>query len=493
MNDRSQLNEQLEQLVRAWGDEQLGAPPPVAALWHQLSAQLPASLHLSGEAPMSTVEQASNQTPPAPARAHQGRRNAFSIAAVLLVIAVSVLLFRTLHTASGGQPPNTVGASCTPNQAKTLDYTELTNLAMISPQEGWSAGEFFDPGKSIRGVIFHYQHCQWQQYSTHLDFTNISLGPVHMLSAQGGWMLGTLHSNPAQSTNIGLIGFNDAAGVIALHYAQGSWQQVPIPLAAPLKLGDIYPVSDQESWILGDTQAPGYNGPCCSLLLHEQDGVWAKEAIPSAFATFHFDVVAPVGPDDAWFFADAPTGDNYLLHEQHGTWTKQDLGANVSISAFQFLSTQNGWAAGVSYGAGSDPRRDPYLLHYDGTSWKTVSLPTQSNFQHYPQSISLDAPNDGWVAGFAVKNPTGFQENDPLFYHFTQGSWQQVQVTFPASFTVPSAGHPPAVVFSGVTTLAPDDAWANVIAEVQIPNHTQNDYHSFIFHYDGSQWKLVQQ
>ncbi len=159
----------------------------------------------------------------------------------------------------------------------------LNAIAMVSPQDGWAAGNAFA----------HYDGQQWQVSAPISGMVRA----IDMVSATDGWAMGD-------------------AGAI-WHYTGGSWQQVASPTDA--RLLDIEMIGAGEGWAVGYRSSPSYPGtfPPTGVILHYDGTAWELAAeTPSYVLT-------------AVSMADAAHG---LIAGDYGLLLKLDLSSSGKIS-----------------------------------------------------------------------------------------------------------------------------------------------------------------
>jgi hypothetical protein len=450
------------------------------------------------------LERKTNMSMPSPAPTR--RRSswlALSLGAIVMLIGVaSFVLFSTLNHHNQRVSSVFVPAGTCANTSHLFGHIQLNKLSMISPTEGWAVGAILNQNGSqlIAGTIWHLKDCQWQEYHAGFSLANVDLTQIVMLSPNDGWISGTISNDPNSHDPV-----NDPTGLVFFRYSQGQWQQAQIPVANAYNEGKIYPVAANEAWLVVDTfKSFAQGGPinCCGQLLHEQGGKWSKLALPTLLAQREFGALSSIGPNDAWFYAaavsESPQDHTYLVHYHAGNWATFPLPNNTQIYDIQMLSATDGWAAGVNSGYGADHRRDPVALHFDGTRWQDVPLtnPVDPDFAgEYLQSISMVSAQEGWITGFSVNS--GAESKKPVFYHCQLGQCTRVNVALRQDSGTPVPGSLADDVTAnvGVTMVTPDNGWAIITGDVVLPTETSHIsvYHALIFHYDGKTWTLVQQ
>jgi hypothetical protein len=309
-----------------------------------------------------------------------------SLAAVLVIIIISVVLF-TGHAPHTG---STSGLSWTATQP------QLSDIAMVSPTEGWAIGGTTTCYVSDANLETHYSNAD----CSHVD-------------------------------------------ALLMHYQQGVWSQVT--LSIPGQLESISMDSATDGWAVGVTVTKGIE----SILLHYDGQSWQK--VPNSL---NMDLmrVQMLSADDGWAIGDGGDGPGTsLLHYDGQSWTVQPWPAipgieskfGINITDLEMLSPTEGWAAGCFYPFDADgTKQEALILHYTGGQWMV-----SGTFEHgCLDSITILSPTDGWAVGLQTMPTQVLDANGtpqvgstpvspidaqkPLALHYTDGVWQPVDVSF---------------------------------------------------------------
>ena len=123
-------------------------------------------------------------------------------------------------------------------QQKSPTSNELSNVAMLSPAEGWAVGD---------QSILHYHQGVWTQVPT----TYHLLTAITMISPEEGWIVG--------------------GDSLILHYTQGIWTKIPAPPADYFSTVVMQPGEPMSGWIAGPGDTSTRSMP---MLLHLSQGIW---------------------------------------------------------------------------------------------------------------------------------------------------------------------------------------------------------------------------
>jgi len=221
----------------------------------------------------------------------------------------------------------------------------IAGVAMVSPTEGWATA-FWDNG----GGLLHYVGGAWRvEYRLTADASNsASLAAVAMASATEGWAVGS-RGDPVTGQQTPLL----------LRYTRGVWAGTPGPALAYQAIS-IRAVAalPGEAWAVGT----GYdqNGEH-AIALHYANGKW-QESVTGQGSLLG---VAAVGPGEAWAVgAETGVGPGMILRYAGGKWAHVTSPTPNILHAIAMRTATEGWIGGD--GAAT--------LRYDGHQWTKVGL-----------------------------------------------------------------------------------------------------------------------
>jgi hypothetical protein len=126
-----------------------------------------------------------------------------------------------------------------------------------------------------------------------------------------------------------------------------------------------------------------------------------------------------IGPGDAWAFGDGRHHQPTAVHWNGQTWTATSLpGATARPSHASSTSATNVWAAGGGV-CGSAPQPAAFVSRWNGTTWGTKRFPKSSLCV---SSVVTTGPADGWLFG----SQGGGTSTEALHYNGT--TWQTVSL-----------------------------------------------------------------
>ncbi len=231
----------------------------------------------------------------------------------------------------------------------------------------------------------------------------------------------------------------------------------PILLALPLVLATGAPAAAAPTWTI--VSSPNPDGT-----LNYLSGVFARTA-SDAWAVGTFGEVVEHDEDGG-----------LILHWDGTSWTRvpgpNPQFLNESLTAVGGVAANDVWAVGGIAMAVNQPPRLPWALHWNGTAWTEVPIPTGPNpggtGRGGLRGVAALAAGNVWTVGRS-------RAGTALVEHWDGTAW-----TVTTTPTV-SAG------LDGVAAVSPTNIWA-VGDAVTNPDGT---HAALIMHYDGTSWQRV--
>lgn len=334
-------------------------------------------------------------------------RRVGALAAVLLLIAMSALLFTRL---SGRGPAVTSTSTFTPgpdplgnipgNWAQVLpERGDISDVAVVSPTDIWAVGGIGTPNNSGSQdiVLLHFDGKLWHRSPE--SFPGASLSSISMVSANEGWASGAI----------------GVGHPFLLHYLSGHWHDARTSLTLPntpglkyLTLDKIQMASATSGWMLA---SPVVNqtgvSPTQVYEYHRSGDGYRWEPIFS-FDNVTFTALAAVSDHEAWFVGSRGPHAlaihltvGYLNNDPHSYVINRDTREfdmdALGLSDISMLSPTDGWAAG------GDDVNGGVLFHWDGSKW-TPRPVAQAEID----GVVMTGENTGWVYNRVYNQGVGY-------------------------------------------------------------------------------------
>lgn len=273
--------------------------------------------------------------------------------------------------------------------------------------------------------------------------------------------------------------------------AVATFTAVPSPNPNPIGNGltGVFARTATDAWAVG-AQAEIENGTVDSeatvgLALHWNGTTWTNTPTPVVqFLNQSLNAVTAVSATDAWAVGGIAGAQNQqpkfplALHWNGSTWTSVPIptGPNPggtgrgSLKAVVALSSTNVWAVGKSPGVTA------LIEHWDGTAWTVASIPTINTGL---EAIAAVSPTNIWATGDQIVNANGTRT--ALIMHFNGVSWTQVTnpVSVPANFVANDG-------LTGLTAVSANDIWA-----VGEDTDRLSVDEPLVQHWNGTTWSRV--
>lgn len=288
-------------------------------------------------------------------------------------------------------------------------HGSLNAVRMLSATEGWAVGAQSYGNQDEYGLygIMRYDGSSWTPQALPpipglTSAYSVELYSLDMLSPTEGWAAGQAQVSEPSSTPGPPSTYTPAPtdAAIILHYTGGSWAlayELPSAQVNQISMGsstDGWAIGSVESW---NTSKSGPIGSATPLLLRYTGGGWATASEPrSGTATWTpgEQSVLDVSATDVWLATvneppnqDATTTTITFLHDDGSGFLPAtvtlDGRQSANIAAISMLSPTEGWAVGTAYwprkygvpsgaGPGYTPTITPLILHFHNGMWSVA-------------------------------------------------------------------------------------------------------------------------
>lgn len=286
--------------------------------------------------------------------------------------------------------------------------SSLNSVYMTSANEGWVGGSVYTPSLDFgvggsRTLLYHYANGSWNDVSIPLTRHVFSL---MMVSKDEGWALTNIEK-VISSTNDVSFGFG---GSTFLHYSAGQWKQTSSPFVEA-GLSDMDILANNDGWAVGGQ----------GTILHYRDSRWSKVISPTNQSLTGISMVSPT---DGWIVGDG----GVILHYANGFWSSVSSPITTTIDRIHMITADEGWAIGTTFGRiHNHVGSIGVILHYiDGTWRKEESLDDLEL-----AGIYMVSATDGWIVGENQSNAEA--DGTPqaptlssLILHYQNGKWNKV-------------------------------------------------------------------
>lgn len=301
-----------------------------------------------------------------------------------------------------------------------------------------------------------------------------SFASISMVSPSDGWALAQVLKTPQGSRSL--------HEVALYHHVGGTWLPTYVQTSQNFSTGGV---SGFNGTISMDSASDGWadvhNFNQVSDLLHYANGTWSEVSGPEVYG------VQAVSPTSVWAITGGQLGSGSgLVHYDGTAWAQVPLpsstyGNSANVVNFSMHSNDTGWALV----AVNDTTFE--MLHYSGGAWTVHSMLTTGAGGNV-SSFAMVSPTDGWALGQnLVTGPNGTTAHVPLqqaIYHYANGHWS------PAVLLANGGQY---TTLEQITMLSARDGWIAGIQQNAYPGATVSDFKQVpvLFHYDGTHWNQV--
>jgi hypothetical protein len=148
-----------------------------------------------------------------------------------------------------------------------------------------------------------------------------------------------------------------------------------------------------------------------------------------------------------------------------GWYQTYQVNREGSFSEIAAISKTNVWAVGDLWDKNINPIYQPFIRHFDGSSWSTVTIPGSPKFDSY--QVSASSADNVWVVGL-LPNPI----EHSTAYRWDGSHWHRIPV-------------PAETALQGVVAFGPDNVWAYGTSGTIFAGHVG----ATVFHWNGSRWR----
>ncbi|MDA3647339.1 hypothetical protein LZ318_35860 [Saccharopolyspora indica] len=216
----------------------------------------------------------------------------------------------------------------------------------------------------------------------------------------------------------------------SMRWNGSEWREVPV-VARPgdnTQLHDVTAFGPAEVWSAGFVWS-GDHSRNSSSVQRWGGQEWSEVALPDLGVRSELFGIGGTSPEDLWVAGSKPTDlgpdgrfGGLLLHWDGERWAEQPLveipGVHVELRDVHALAPDDVWAVGYHHPGSTD--RSPVAVHWDGTRWTLAQLPGEPG-----QLNEVVAGEDGlWAVGYA---PDG-----PYVLRYDGTSWRQVPAPVPS-------------------------------------------------------------
>jgi len=309
------------------------------------------------------------------------------------------------------------------------DSSDATNV--------WAVGAVSLPtGGARHGLALRYDGAAWRSVSRTGLPGDEALHGVDAVSSTDVWVAGERPSG---------LGRYDT---VVARWNGTTWTRESTPNGNPAGFNNLYGVAAAGAtvWAVGNYVDPNSSTNRRKLILQRADGSWGISAAPVVATYETLAAVDAVGSADAWAVGSATSNIQsaplvpLALHWNGRNWASMTVPApgGTTLAGVDARTATDVWAVGSSSNAGA---AQPYVAHFDGSSWRHVATPTIAGGGELTDVVALSSST---VVAVGRSNGT------PLVLRWSGTSWIR-------EATTPVSSNP---YLTGAAAGGPDTVWA---------------------------------
>lgn len=314
----------------------------------------------------------------------------------------------------------------------------LRGVSGFGADDVWAVGSAWDTTlNDTFSLVGHFDGDAWTRVPSPSPGvysgggTNVTLYTVGGVSTDDLWALGSYKTVHDSDSFVGFQSF-------ALHWDGTNWTQVETPQTpvggTGASLYGMEAVATDDVWAVGMRVAPDFGAAVSTvgLVLHWDGSQWT-ELPPPPIVSIHrnelYDL-AVFGPDDILAVGGhsgdgfGPPENPYVVRWDGSEWSLVEgvpaPGLQNFVEDMVAITPDDVWLVGHLYESGSQP----YLAHYDGTSWQRLVPEGSWPFAEL-RAVTARATDDVWAVGVYTET-TPPAPGRKLILHYDGTSWTQV-------------------------------------------------------------------
>ncbi len=273
---------------------------------------------------------------------------------------------------------------------------DLRGVATLSSTNVWAVGSVITgtPPNTVRDTLIeHWTGSAW----------TVVASPSPGSSANNLYAVSAVSTNDIWAVGNSDDGFNRPT--LILHWDGTAWTQVPSPnVSTDNILYGVAAVAANDVWAVGYSSSPFQ-----TLILHWNGTAWTQVSSINPGSINILNAVTVVAANDVWAVGGFVDGNGHLqtlMEHWNGTaWTQatnpspQPGSITNSLTGVDAVTSNDIWAVGYYSNNATGPNK-AMALHWDGTAWSNVTIPSVGSRDNFLQGVSAITANDVWAVGY---------------------------------------------------------------------------------------------
>jgi hypothetical protein len=356
-------------------------------------------------------------------------------------------LVSTPGPAVTGTPESIFGVVPTPSPGvePIQDGTEDVSLVAVSAPAAGNALAVGNNNNGLKNTLI----------SEHWNGTAWTAATMPSPSGRDATIRGVVDLGPGDGWAAGFSTTSEDSGERTLieHWNGSTWSVVPSPnpltgVAGNDELEAVDGVSPDDVWAVG--QDFSSDGGGITLLFEHFNGTkWTVFPFPESGGFEFASAITTISADDAWVVGSNADASTLAAHWNGTTWTivptpsPSDQAGITTLTGVAAISSSNVYASGYQADVNNQNLREPFVLHWNGSTWSVVTLPNTGTEGSMLNSITALSASDVWAVG-----DTAQSDGSGLTFaeHFNGTTWS-IEPT-------PDPGEQGAIIDNGLSAAA---------------------------------------
>jgi hypothetical protein len=313
----------------------------------------------------------------------------------------------------------------------------LLGVSAGSSSDAWAVGQYCSTSSCAveKTLILHWNGTAWSQVTSPSPgpTTNVLSG-VSATSSRDAWAVGSY----CTTTSCDCTTTCAVQNTLILHWNGTSWSKVTAPpeSSQATTLSGVSAAAPAAAWAVGYYCT---TSPCNdhTLILHWNGTAWSKVTSPNPGSTFDpLSAVSATSPAAAWAVGDycttssCPAVHTLTAHWNGTAWstvTSPNVTARNALAGVAAASPANAWAVGnyctSQCGLPTEIART-LTLHWNGTTWSTVTSPNTSAPINFLDGASTTSSTNAWAVGQYCTSIQCFVSHT-LILHWNGATWSR--------------------------------------------------------------------
>jgi hypothetical protein len=321
---------------------------------------------------------------------------------LILTPVIALAALATLTAPASAASIWTVVPTPNPGGGQAVSDVTFESVSMAGPTEGWAVG--IEQVGSLRVPLAEH----WDGQAWHAVAAAVPSG-------RQAWFNGVVDLGPTNAWAVGDSsspqGSNLAVRTLIEHWNGAAWTIVPSPNpvvggASGDELDAITAIGPADLWAAGSVH-DDVNQDNVLLFAHFDGTSWKAVHTPSPPGSEHFArAITAVASNDVWAVGTVALEETLAAHWNGARWAivstpslHDGISPLNSLTGVTAVASNDVWASGYEGNVDNQNFMEPYVLHWDGSSWTLTPTPNAGGEGSRLNATVALSPSDVWAVG----------------------------------------------------------------------------------------------